>query len=177
MWFCSLHGHCCGDQIANDCEGRSCLLSGLPPWSSSWIIYSNFACSLEEYCVNPEAGYFQNAHFHGYKPTCFKIYSTENSMHLNSVNSSICEQFNPHIQCIKRSAKQMSLEHFMFILCFCSCPDNSMIQLICSWNLKSLQFFHSLSFPQDVFESILKILSFTLIAFCHDLQQALMKAG
>ena len=85
------------------------------------IIYYNFACSLEEYCMNREAGYFKNKQFfydifHGYNHTCSKIYSSKNLIHLNSVNSSICEQFNSYLQCIKSSAKQMSQEHFMFFL-------------------------------------------------------------
>ena len=44
----------------------------------------------------------------------------QNLQHLirfNSVNSSICKQFNSYLQCIKSFAKQMSQEsqeHFMF---------------------------------------------------------------
>ena len=85
------------------------------------IIYYDFACSLEEYCMNRETEYFKNARFfydifHGYNHTCSKIYSSKNLIHLNSVNSSICEQFNSYLQYIKNSAKQMSQEHFMFFL-------------------------------------------------------------
>ena len=44
------------------------------------IIYYEFACNLEEYCMNREAGYFKNTQFfddifHGYNHTCSKIYS------------------------------------------------------------------------------------------------------
>ena len=172
------------------------------------IIYYDFACSLEEYCINHEVGYFKNTQFfydifHGYNYTCSNIYNSKNLIHLNSVNPSICEQFNSYLQCIKSSAKQMSQEHFMFFLqCMIGlwnekkknsfmkklnialsgslqifCSDNSLIQRIRSWNLQSLKFFRSLSFPQDNFESMLKTVLFTFIAFCHDLQQILIKAG
>ena len=85
------------------------------------VIYCDFACSLEEYCMNREAGYFKDTQFfydifHGYNHTCSKIYSSKNLIHLNSVNSSICKQFNSYLQCIKSFAKQMSQEYFMFFL-------------------------------------------------------------
>ena len=123
LWFCPLHGHCYGGHIVNGSEGRkdpACSLYNHLEVAPE-IIYYNFACSLEEYCMNREAGYFKNKQFfydifHGYNHTCSKIYSSKNLIHLNSVNSSICEQFNSYLQCIKSSAKQMSQEHFMFFL-------------------------------------------------------------
>ena len=76
------------------------------------IICYDFTCSLKEYCMNRKAGYFKNTQlfcdiFHDYNHTCSKIHSGENLIHSNSVNSSICEQFNSYLHCIKSSATQM----------------------------------------------------------------------
>ena len=138
LWFCPLHGHCYGGHIVNGAEGRkdpACSLYTHLEVAPE-IIYYDFACSLEEYCMNREAGYFKNTQFfydifHGYNHTCSKIYSSKKLQHLNSINSSICEQFNSYLQCIKSSAKQMSQEHFMFFLQY-------MIRL---WNQKKKKSF------------------------------------
>ena len=85
------------------------------------IFYYDVACSLKQYCMNCEVGYFKNTQFfydifHDYNHTCSKIYSNKNLIHLNSVNLSICEQFSSYLQCVESSAKQMSQERFRFFL-------------------------------------------------------------
>ena len=85
LWFCPLHGHCYGGHIVNGSEGRkdpACSLYNHLEVAPE-IIYYNFACSLEDYCMNREAGYFKNKQFfydifHGYNHTCSKIYSSKN---------------------------------------------------------------------------------------------------
>ena len=82
LWLCPLHGHCYGDHIVNGSEGRidpDCSLYDHLEVAPE-IIYYEFACNLEEYCMNREAGYFKNTKFfydifHGYNHTCSKIYS------------------------------------------------------------------------------------------------------
>ena len=54
------------------------------------IFFYDFACSLEEYFMNREAGYFKNTTFfydifHDYNHTCSEIYNNKNLIHLNSV--------------------------------------------------------------------------------------------
>ena len=124
FYFCGF-AHCTGIAIVNGREGRKD-----PPCSlynhlqvDPEIIYHDFACSLEEYCLNHEAGYFKNTQsfydiFHGYNHTSSKICSSKKLIHLNTVKSSICEHFNSYLQYIKSSAKQMSQEHFIFFLQF-----------------------------------------------------------
>ena len=91
LWFCPLYEHCYRDHIVNGSEGRKYPASTLHKHLevAPEIIYYNFSCCLEEYCMNCEAGYFKNTFydiFHGYNHTCSKIYSNKNSIHLNSVN-------------------------------------------------------------------------------------------
>ena len=125
LWFCPQHGHCYGCHIVDGCEGRkdpACsLVTHLP--KAPDVIFYDFACSLEEYCLNRESGYFKNTRFyhdifHGFSHNCSKVYSSKGIKGLESVNTSICEQFNSFLQCIKGSAKHMSQEHFMFYVQF-----------------------------------------------------------
>ena len=156
--------------------------------------------------MNREAGYFKNKQFfydifHGYNHTCSKIYSSKNLIHLNSLNSSICEQFNSYLQCIKSSAKQMSQEHFMFFLQYIIRLWNEKKKK--SWKNWALHYlgryrYFALTirwFSLSVIEicsrcnSFVLCLSarcfwkypqdllFTFITFCHDLQQILIKTG
>ena len=120
LWFCPLHGHCYGGSLVNSSESRK---------DSAWSLYSDLkvapeiiydsASNLGEHCINREAGYFKNTQFfydvfYSYNHTCSEIYSSKNSIHLNSVNPNICEQFNSYLQCNNSSVKQMSEGHFMF---------------------------------------------------------------
>ena len=85
------------------------------------MIFYDFACSLEEYSMNRESGYFKDTRFfhdifHGYSHSCSKVYSSKGLNGLRMVNTSICEQFNSYIQCIKASAQHMSQNNFMFYM-------------------------------------------------------------
>ena len=80
--------------------------------------FYDFACNLQEYCLNLESGFYSNVRFfHGFTHKC-KVYNSTRLLGFEEINSEICEQFNSFIQCIKASASQMSQTHFVFYLKF-----------------------------------------------------------
>ena len=121
LWFCPIHGHCYGFHIINGSEGRkdpACSLFNHLEKSPE-VIYYDFACSLEEYFLNRESGYIKSTRlyhdiFHSYNHKCSNVYKSQQVQGLEGVNSSICEQFNSFLQCIKASTKHMSQTRFMF---------------------------------------------------------------
>ena len=138
LWFCPMHGHCYGCHIVDGSEGRKDPANSLYTHltEAPEVVFYDFSCSLEEYCLNREAGFFKNTRFyhdifHGYTHNCSPVYSSKGLRGLESVNTSICEQFNSYLQCIKSSAKQMSQEHFMFFTQF----------MVNIWNKKKKQTF------------------------------------
>lgn len=121
LWFCPQHGHCYGFHIVDGSEGRKdpcySLFSYLK--EAPQVVYYDFACGLEEFCLNREAGYFGKTKFyhdifHGYTHGCSPAYSSKCLSGIRGINTSICEQFNAYLQCIKASAKHMSQVNFMF---------------------------------------------------------------
>ena len=83
------------------------------------VIFYDFACSLEEYCFNRESGYFHNTKFfhdifHSFSHSCSPAYNSKFLSGVRGVNTSICEQYNSYLQCIKASPKHMSQVNFMF---------------------------------------------------------------
>ena len=125
LWFCPAHGHCYGYHIIPHSEGRKDAAASLysfikkPP---SEIFY-DFACSLEEYTRNRESGFFSETRFfhdifHGYGHKCSGVFKSNRLLGFNGLNTSICEQFNSFLQCIKTSAKLMTQEHFTFYVQF-----------------------------------------------------------
>ncbi|KAL4221197.1 hypothetical protein ACF0H5_019461 [Mactra antiquata] len=124
LWFCADHGHCYGFHMTG-AEGRKDPAASLysyletPPKD----IFYDFACNLQEYCLNRESGYFKNVRFfhdifHGYSHKCSRAFSSGRLQGFESINSEICEQFNSFIQCIKKSGRQMSQIDFCFYLQF-----------------------------------------------------------
>lgn len=127
LWFCPQHGHCYGCHIVPSSEGRK------DPFSSAYLymetspseVFYDFACQLEEYCLNREPHFWQNCRFyhdifHGFSHKCPFVYSAKRVPALVNagINSEICEQFNAYIQKIKFSARSMTQSHFMFYLQF-----------------------------------------------------------
>ncbi|XP_052767186.1 uncharacterized protein LOC128207981 [Mya arenaria] len=124
LWFCPDHGHCYGFHMTV-AEGRkdpsASLYSHLakPPQA----VFYDFACNLQEYCLNRESGYYKNVRFfhdifHGYSHKCSTSFRSSRLQGFESVNSEICEQFNSFIQILKKSARQMTQSHFCFYLQF-----------------------------------------------------------
>ncbi|XP_053384247.1 uncharacterized protein LOC128550109 isoform X2 [Mercenaria mercenaria] len=130
LWFCADHGHCYGFHMTG-AEGRKDPAASLysylekPPHD----IFYDFACNLQEYCLNRESGYYKDVRFfhdifHGYSHKCSCAFRSSRLQGFETVNSEICEQFNSFIQCIKKSARQMSQSHFCFYLHFFLHPWN-----------------------------------------------------
>ena len=125
LWFCALHGHCLGFHIIPGSEGRKDPAASLYTHSSTApdVICYDFACSLSEYCHNRESGYFAKSRFfhdvfHGFSHVCSKGFRCNRLPSFDTVNSSICEQFNAFLQKIKTSGKLMSQERFTFFVQF-----------------------------------------------------------
>ncbi|XP_066924458.1 uncharacterized protein [Clytia hemisphaerica] len=124
LWFCPAHGFCYGGHIVNGSEGRkdaACSLFQFLETAPEGLFY-DFACGFEEYSLNRESGYFSNTRFfhdlfHRYGHNCSPMYSTKSLIGM-TYNTSICEQFNSFLQCVKASCKHMSQEHFVFYVKF-----------------------------------------------------------
>ena len=121
LWFCHNHGHCFGFHINNRNESQKdsaySLYKHLP--GAPEILFSDFTCGLEEHCLNREAGYFKNTRFyhnifHGCSHGCSLLYRYKDLIGFRGINTSICEQFNSFLQCVKSSSKHISQKHFMF---------------------------------------------------------------
>ena len=120
LWFCPSHGHCYGGHIVNGSEGRKDPVASLYQYMkvAPEVVFYDFACSLEEYCMNREASFFKHTRFyhdifHGYAHNCSSMYPSKGLRGMQ-FNTSICEQFNSFLQCVKASAKHMSQSHFIF---------------------------------------------------------------
>ena len=99
-------------------------------------IFYDFACSLSEYSLNREPGYFRNVRlwhdvFHSFSHKCGTNYRSKRIPSLRYLDTEVCEQFNAYIQCIKYTATHLNLSHFTFFLQF-------MIDL---WNRKKTEAF------------------------------------
>ena len=121
LWFCPAHGHCYGFHVITGSEGRKDAATSLYAYlkKAPQVIFYDFACSLDEYCKNRENGFFKNTKmyhdiFHGYGHSCSEIFKSNRLLGFEGINTSICEQFNSFIQCVKASSKLMTQEHFAF---------------------------------------------------------------
>lgn len=123
FWFCPQHHHCYGFHLIPGSEGRKDPHASLythldkPPRS----IFYDFGCGYHEYSLNRESEYYKYVQFfhdifHGYSHKCSCVYRSSRLSGFERVNSSICEQFNAFMQCIKTSARQMSQTRFMFYM-------------------------------------------------------------
>ncbi|XP_066918896.1 uncharacterized protein [Clytia hemisphaerica] len=121
LWFCPAHGHCYGGHIVDGSEGRKDPMCSLythlkvPPEA----LFYDFACGFEEYSLNREAGFFRCTRFyhdlfHHFNHKCSSVYSSKGLAGMDVLNSSICEQFNSYLQCIKSAGRYMTQEHFIF---------------------------------------------------------------
>jgi hypothetical protein len=98
------------------------------------VIVYDFACALEEYCMNRDPTWFRNTkfvidrfHWHNHNRyahanmallshfvcSCGKAFNMSNYPALYSFNSSICEQFHSFIRRFKAAATSMKMPNFM----------------------------------------------------------------
>lgn len=138
LWFCPLHGHCFGFHIIPESEGRKDPAASLYLFKEQApeVVIYDFACSLDEYVRNRESGYFSQTRFfhdifHGFSHKCGSNFRCGRLKGLK-VNTSICEQFNSYMQCIKTSAKLMTQTHFTFYAQF----------FIHLWNIEKFENFN-----------------------------------
>ena len=133
LWFCPLHGHCFGYHMIPIAEGRKDPSASLYLFKENApeIVMYDFSCQLDEYVRNRESGFYSKTRFfhdifHGYSHKCGSTFESNRLQGLNEVNTSICEQFNSFLQCIKKSSKLMTQVHYNFYVQF----------FIHLWNLK-----------------------------------------
>ena len=124
-WFCAMHGHSYGFHLIKGKEGRKDPFYSLYKYlkKAPKMIFYDFACSLSEYALNREAGYFSLVRFfqdlfHGVTHKCGYSFDFGRLSDLQFINSECCEQFNAYIQCIKYTATHLSQPHFIFLMQF-----------------------------------------------------------
>lgn len=86
-------------------------------------VFYDFACSLQEYCLNREPDFWKNTRFwhdvfHGFSHKCGNAFRSQRIRSLRYVNSEICEQFNAFLQCIKYTGTHLTQSHFCFFVQF-----------------------------------------------------------
>ena len=138
LYFCPLHGICYGYHIIDGAEGRKDAHSSVFQYmeNAPAEIFYDFSCSLNEYTLNREPRFWRNTRFwhdlfHGYSHKCGPNYSSSRISSLNGLDTSICEQFNSFLQCIKYTATHLSQSHFCFFLQF----------MIHKWNCRKINLY------------------------------------
>jgi hypothetical protein len=123
--FCPLHGHCYGFHLIDGAEGRKDVFSALykyKPTAPKEMFY-DFACQLNEYCLNREPGHFVLTRFfhdifHGFPHKCGDSFKATRICGLGALDTEICEQFNSYLGCIKYTASHLTQEHMMLLTQF-----------------------------------------------------------
>mgnify|MGYP001560562913 FL=1 len=131
FFFCPLHGHCYGFHLIDGQEGRKDVFNALykyKPTAPKEMFY-DFACQLNEFCLNREPEYFKLTRFfhdlfHGYPHKCGDCFRADKIMGLGGLDTEICEQFNSYLGCIKFTGSHLSQEHMMLLTQF----------MVCLWN-------------------------------------------
>jgi hypothetical protein len=87
------------------------------------FVVADFACSASEYCLNRQGSFYKDAQFfidrfHSVNHKChgFKARFQSGNPKFLVPNTSICEQFNSHIQHVALSCNFMAWPLFMFIM-------------------------------------------------------------
>ena len=88
------------------------------------VAFYDYSCSLEEYCMNRESGFFKYTRFfhdifHGYTHNCSPAGKIKVHEKSRAHNTSICEQFNSFLKkAIRKCAMNMTQIHFVFLTQF-----------------------------------------------------------
>lgn len=119
-WYCQ-HGVCYAFYVIPHAEGRNEAFSFLTKYfkiAPRHVIY-DFACALEEYCLNRAPHFFKetkfsidNFHFQNHR-ACAQGYAMPWTRALRGINSQIAEQGNSALQRIKPATASMLQSNFM----------------------------------------------------------------
>jgi len=120
-FFCLKHGFCYGFHVMPFSEGRNDPFSVLKTYlrKAPKIIVYDFACSLEEYCLNRDPDWFRDTlfvidRFHWKNHYgCPKAFNMSNYTGLYGKNSSICEQYHAYLSRFRAAASGMKLANFV----------------------------------------------------------------
>jgi hypothetical protein len=132
--FCPQHGHCYGGHLIHKAEGRidpMSLLYCFKPTPPKVFFY-DYVCGFDIFASNRENAFVAETEmyhdvFHGVThKSCSKAYTARRFSRFNYYNTSICEQFNSFLKCIRHSARNMSQPRFVFFVSF----------LIAIWNME-----------------------------------------
>ena len=121
--FCE-HGFCLGAFIMATAEGRNELFTFLTCYleTAPEVVVYDFACALEEYCLNRLPGYFKYTRFlidrlHWKNHTaCAMSYCMNAYVHLKDLNSVVAEQNNSALGRIERTITRSRQYPFMLLL-------------------------------------------------------------
>jgi hypothetical protein len=124
IWFCPLHGHSYGFHLIHGSEGRKDPFGSLFKYmeEAPKEVFYDFACQLSEYALNREPAFFLFTRFwhdifHSFPHKCGDNHKSKRVEGLKA-NTSICEQWNSYLQCIKYTASHLSQEHMVFFVQF-----------------------------------------------------------
>jgi hypothetical protein len=142
LLFCPIHGHCYGFHLIDKAEGRKDPFSAIFKYkpTAPKEMYYDFACQLNEYCLNREPKYWKKTRFwhdifHGISHKCGACFKSTRICGMTGVNSEICEQFNSYMQCVKFTGSHLTQSHFMLFCQF----------MIYMWNIEKTKKFQSIA--------------------------------
>ena len=120
-WFCK-HMVCYAFFLIHGAEGRNQPFSFLTTHfqRAPRVVMYEFACALQEYCLNREPAFFRDTRFlvdkfHWYNhQACARSYNANLYDDASFLNTQIAEQCNSALIKIRASIGQMTQAHFMF---------------------------------------------------------------
>ena len=125
LFFCPYHGHCYGFHLIDGGEGRKDPFSAIFKYmeEAPQEIFYDFACKLQEYCLNREPEFFRSVRFwhdlfHAINHICGINFRSTRVVGLDGANSEICEQFNSYLQCVKYTGSHLGQSNFMLFVQF-----------------------------------------------------------
>ena len=125
LFFCPYHGHCYGFHLIDGGEGRKDPFAAMFKYmeEAPEEVYYDFACGLQEYCLNREPDFFKSVRFwhdlfHALNHICGINFRSTRVLGLDGANSEICEQFNSYLQCVKYTGSHLGQTNFMLFCQF-----------------------------------------------------------
>jgi hypothetical protein len=124
-WFCK-HGVCYGFYVIPGAEGRNDAFSFLYKYfkRAPRVVVYDFACSLQDYCLNRQPEHFKHTsflidRFHWFNhATCARSYNLSLYPEYDDLNTQVAEQGNSHLNRVRGSVSQMRQDNFMRCLWF-----------------------------------------------------------